>query len=211
MKGQLFGIAFLISTLTFLLLLLSAIFDFALYRAIFTRIGVYQTVGNPLLVDSVGQNIIDYFQNRSALSSVLLSPQAVTHLADVRMLIYLTCAATIGLIVWLTWLLSSKKRHALIGKSLLISAVLNLAIMAALLIITTTSFAEGFVLFHQLVFRNTLWLFPPNDLLIQLFPEQFFVAFLTSVLHTYAITAAILGLLGYVIIKIQKPSSPARP
>ncbi len=106
------------------------------------------------------------------------TPRAVAHLDDVRAVFSGTRLATTGLAALLTaWLMMRLSRRSYrpiaaaskTGAFMLFTA-LPLAAVAAVL-----DFDVLFAWFHALFFEGDTWLFPADELLIQLFPEPFWV------------------------------------
>lgn len=106
------------------------------------------------------------------------SADAVSHLDDVRAVFALAGWATvvfgIGLGAW-TLVRCRGGQRALVASAMRyaagwIFAVSVLAVLAALV-----DFGRFFASFHALFFDAGTWQFPPDDLLIQLFPEPFWV------------------------------------
>lgn len=65
-------------------------------------------------------------------------------------------------------------------------------------LIVSTDFERYWTMFHEIVFTNDLWLLDPNtDLLINIVPEDFFIALVSRCAATYAL---VLGLLAVVLL-----------
>lgn len=122
--------------------------------------------------------IIDYLKTGETINNKLVSNDELTHLKDVRKLIknsliilYLASALAACALL----LLILKQRLAL--SSIYYGGIATAAIVGLLLFILTFTFDQAFFIFHKLLFRNNLWLLPPESTLIRLLPQQFFIDF----------------------------------
>jgi integral membrane protein (TIGR01906 family) len=88
-----------------------------------------------------------------------------------------------------------------LGRLMLWGAALSLALLLLVGALSFVDFGELFVRFHQLSFRNDLWMLDPSrDYLVILFPEGFW---LDVTLRIAALTAAeslALGALGFLLV-----------
>lgn len=104
---------------------------------------------------------------------------AVSHLTDVRGVLQGAGLVT-GLLaalvtLWMT-VAVARRRVADIGAALRIAAIVDAVAVALLAVIALTSFDAFFSAFHGLFFAAGTWTFPSDSLLIQLFPEPFWVS-----------------------------------
>lgn len=72
-------------------------------------------------------------------------------------------------------------------------------------VVVASDFTHYWTVFHEIVFTNDLWLLDPNtDLLINIVPEEFFVALVSRCAIRYAVILAVLAVLiigGYLIFR----------
>lgn len=177
------------------------------YKSLYAKIGVYQSFGDPSEVNSQTDSLIGYYRGKNQLDHKFFSKQAILHLAEVKQLLefsskllYLTGFASLVLLV----LLVIKKRYESVLISAIISSTATIAFMILLSIGTLNFFDPLFVKFHELFFKNNLWLFPPDDNLIKLFPQQFFIEFASRLAINIIITSATIAIVSWVLKKNLK-------
>ena len=145
-------------------------------------------------------------ENISAFSS-----KELLHLQDVQNLFVLAHRASIAgifmIIVTLFVMIFALRKNS-IDKAFIIARSLKLALgfsITALLaasVLVSLDFYTAFTMMHRFVFTNDLWLLnPQTDLLIQLMPEPFFIAYAKTALFRAAFF--LIGSLGVTIL-IQK-------
>ena len=117
--------------------------------------------------------ITDFLFNGNSLPVEIMSERAVVHMFDVRD-IYQR-AITIPIIVCLFSLIFYYLEGAKITKKILLSGPI-LAITFYLILGVTGKkvFDFLFIKFHHIFYTNDLWMLDPNDMLIKLYPEEFF-------------------------------------
>jgi integral membrane protein (TIGR01906 family) len=114
-------------------------------------------------------------------SRPLFNDREVTHMEDVQALIqwFLRMQIVAGAVVVLRVgvALVVDRSTVPIGRELLWSAGLMVALVALVGVLSLIDFTELWMRFHQVAFRNDLWqLDPSRDYLIMLFPEPFWYA-----------------------------------
>lgn len=168
------------------------------YESLYKKADVYQNFQSPKLVSDATDNLFGYFRGQNRLDQNFFSMQAVSHLKDVKDLLqvsnglfYFSFVAVICSGIFLV----AKRQFKIILKSLFISSIITIITVAVLGLGAAAAFDSFFLKFHQLLFRNSLWLFPADDNLIKLFPQTFFVEFANrlavNIFATSAIVAAI--------------------
>ena len=99
----------------------------------------------------------------------------VLKLFNAGFLIRNTCAGAAAAIFVLIWLLYKKKAWEIIARGYIIGFSLFFVLLIALGIAMIADFSTLFTKFHLLLFDNDLWLLDINeDIMIQMFPEEFF-------------------------------------
>ena len=124
-----------------------------------------------------GLKVMDYIRGQKQLEQNIFSLQAQIHLMEVKSLFSLVLVTNLfcALIVLMTFsLLFLKKEINLIKYALFYSSVLTLAFILAVSVFTYINFDFWFKMLHQILFRDNLWLFEPDDILVKIFPAQFF-------------------------------------
>ena len=111
------------------------------------------------------ENLLNYFQGAELEGPY--SEKERLHMKDVRNLIWSSWILILILIITIVYTKNPKKE--------LYKGGIYTIILTILLSLTLLSFSTSFTIFHKLLFTNNLWLLPANSLLIQMFPERFFI------------------------------------
>ncbi len=152
--------------LPFFILLLSVnliIFDPTFYE---------KEIENYALYEEQVDNLLDFFKG-GTLDEKNYSEREILHLGDVRNLIWMSLALLIFLSILCISSLRKKTKEQMKKECILGGLYTLLGIV--LLSLTLLGFSYVFTIFHQIFFTNDLWLLPANSLLIQMFPERFFI------------------------------------
>ncbi len=151
-----------------------------IYDSIYKKEKIYKNFQSKIEVENATKALLGYFRGNNQLDINFYSTQAQIHLRDVKKLIKITqlidIVAVISLVTTIAWMLY-KKDFSGIKKSVVISTTLIFALIALIAILLLSNFDKSFIIFHKILFKNDFWLFPPEDNLIKLFPEAFFIAF----------------------------------
>lgn len=103
---------------------------------------------------------------------------ATAHLRDVRAALLgaraVTGAAAVVLAAWLARALS-RRRWGRVHSVLRVGAGLTAGTVAAALLLGAADFEWLFTAFHRLFFAAGTWTFPADSLLVELFPERFWM------------------------------------
>lgn len=172
------------------------------YQSLYKKVGVYQNFESPKLVSDATDNLFGYFRGKNRLDQNFFSPQAVLHLKDVRDLLIFSNGLFYLSFITLTIaavFLISKRQSKIILESLFISSTVTIITVVTLGLGAAKAFDSFFFKFHQLLFNNTLWLFPADDNLIKLFPQQFFVEFANRLALDIFVSSAIIAIASFVI------------
>ncbi|WP_427340581.1 TIGR01906 family membrane protein [Caloranaerobacter sp. DY30410] len=147
---------------------------------------------NIIIFTEVGGKIEQVFEERELL-----------HLKDVRELFrkgYVTRNLTLLLsVISLMYIFYNDKNR--LKKILIIISLMQLILMGSLYILIYSDFYKYFTYFHKLLFSNDLWLLnPETDILIQMYPLEFFSSI------TYRIFVLfLLEILGLLLIALLLP------
>jgi len=117
---------------------------------------------------------------------------AVSHLADVAGVIAAARTLTlVGAVLAAVWVAICVRRRRLeaLASGLLAGAVVTIAFVVIAGLAGTADFDAFFSAFHGVLFAEGTWTFPYDSLLIQLFPEPFWVVSGAS----WAVLTAVLG------------------
>lgn len=136
------------------------------------------------IVRSGTQRAHDYvIKGITPQSDIFFTNDEIGHLLDVAR-VYQTIRIALGIaaIASLLWLIFMSLKKTGIGKESFIVAKNILFSGTVFLLISLILFRTFFNIFHQLLFPQGNWTFPPNSTLIQLFPESFWFIYLGWIL-----------------------------
>lgn len=141
----------------------------------------FNNQGNVVIKDENGHNINDFFTEEETL-----------HMIDVKRIIRFVFILLIISLVTL-FALFKKIKFKIVSNALVLSFV-ALSIIGTILYF---NFDRSFYIFHKIFFRNQYWLLPENDMLIRMFPENFF--------YDYAITWFVISCFpGFILILFKR-------
>jgi integral membrane protein (TIGR01906 family) len=124
----------------------------------------------------MNKDMIEYFKTGIAPASFLgFSEKELVHLKDVRCVIqYLLGALMISVVLFVFLLRFAKDRRKIFFYGGIITIVLP--------ILFFLPFDLLFTQMHNLFFEPGSWVFPPDALLVNLYPVQFFFSFAKSII-----------------------------
>ncbi len=146
-------------------------------------------------------NLLDYFKGVN-LEESYYSEREISHLKDVRNLIWLSWVFIIILTVPVLYSFSKDKKEHL-RKQMILGGLYALA-LTILLSLTLISFSSSFITFHEILFTNNDWLLPASSTLIKMFPEEFFLQSTVQIVLYSIILSLLCIVLGYKIPGEQK-------
>lgn len=135
----------------------------------------------------------------------LFNEGEVTHMEDVQALIQLflrlQLVAAAVVVVRAVMALAVERSTVPIGRDMLVSAALMVLLVIVVGVLSLLDFEALWTRFHQIAFRNDLWLLDPRtDYLIMLFPEPFwFTATIRMALSVGLMTLGVI-LLGSLLV-----------
>ncbi len=132
----------------------------------------------------------------------------VLHMVDVKDLFIkgrlIRNISTILIIASVIILIAREKN---IGRTFLASVALNLSLILILFFIMYNNFDKYFTHFHELFFKNDLWLLnPKTDILIQILPLDFFYSIATKMSAIFISELSLLAVIGLIMNKSYKTS-----
>jgi integral membrane protein (TIGR01906 family) len=151
-------------------------------------------------------------------SRPLFNDREVAHMQDVQALVQfflqMQLVAAAAVVVRIVLAFSVDRSGVPIGREMLISVGLMLAAIVVVGVMAVIDFDALWTRFHQIAFRNGLWLLDPSrDYLLMLFPEPFWftgtIRFVTLVAAQTAVVA-ILGLGLWLSPRFGLPSEASR-
>jgi len=146
-------------------------------------------------------NLIDYYNGIKLLDVNFYSDQAQIHLEEVKDLLTaakIILAMNIIITLCLITILAHEKKYETIFIHLYHAGLICLAFFLILGIGMAKYFDSLFLAMHKVLFADSLWLFPPSDTLIQVFPGEFFVLFAKQLAINTIITSVVLIVLSFV-------------
>lgn len=185
------------------------------YRQGFAKYQASARTGlDPDELERVARAFITYFQSPPGVLNPtvriggrerpLFNEREVAHMADVQGLMRLvfrvgTWSGLYLLVVaGAILLIEQRGGFVTLGRLLLGGCALTLVLLAAVAALSFVDFSSLFVRFHQLSFRNDLWMLDPrSDYLLMLFPEGFWFDVTLRIAALTAGEAAVLGALGW--------------
>lgn len=180
-----FAIVFFI--FAFLMTFSYVVFDLDFYKSRFEKYSISKSsnITNDNLMN-ITKDLLKYLKDeKSDLSyKYLYSSRELVHMKDVKDLFQKGFAirniSFFASLILFFYLLKSDRK--LIGKGFMLSSVLSLSLIALLLVISLINFNKCFTYFHLIFFNNDLWILNENDILIQMFPEKFFMSIFIRIL-----------------------------
>lgn len=138
-------------------------------------------------------------------SRPLFNDREVAHMEDVQALIQfflrmqLIAAAVVA--VRLVFVLAFDRAPELLGRDMLWSTGLMLAVVLLVAVLSWIDFDALWTRFHQIAFRNDLWLLDPTqDYLIMLFPEPFWLAATIRMAISVSLQTALVAIAGLALV-----------
>jgi integral membrane protein (TIGR01906 family) len=138
-------------------------------------------------------------------SRPLFNDKEVAHMEDVQSLIQfflrMQIVAAAAVVLRLAVAIVSDRATAPIGRELLWSTGLMVALVVLVGVLSLMDFDALWTRFHQIAFRNDLWqLDPTRDYLIMLFPEPFWFTATLRMATTVALQTVVVAVVGVVLL-----------
>lgn len=137
----------------------------------------------------------------------------IDHMLDVRNLflaaltIRKVCLAIAVLSLALLFAMKARVGHIL-PRAVCGGTVLFFLILAVLTGIISTDFTKYFIIFHHILFTNSLWILDPaTDLLINIVPEEFFVDTALHIAVVFGASILVMFFAGLICILKQRKDS----
>jgi integral membrane protein (TIGR01906 family) len=139
----------------------------------------------------------------------LFSDKEVQHMEDVQALIQvflkLQIVAAAIVVVRVVLAVVPDRQLAPLGRDMLLSTGLMVALIALIGVLSFIDFDALWTRFHQVAFRNDLWLLDPSrDYLIMLFPEPFWFAATLRIALTVALQTVVVAVLGTALLIVGR-------
>lgn len=148
------------------------IFERPLFAFLYNLLNLQQTSGLPkdVYLDKVSKIVKYFFTKDKFLEIEGITEIEKIHMKDVKTLILISF-----IILTISSLTLFFLRRFIDKRTLKISGISILVIIAFLLFEVFFNFDSAFYYFHKVLFRNNYWLLDPNTVLIRLFPEKVFL------------------------------------
>ena len=136
--------------------------------------------------------IMDFVNgNNNKIGSIGLTTNEISHLNDVRNIfnkIRIFLVSSVLIFVILLFVFYKRISINNMFFVLLLSGII-IDIFIVVLLFAFINFDFSFVLFHKILFPQGNWMFSANSLIIQIYPERFFIDFVASFITNLAIVA----------------------
>jgi len=170
----------------------AVVFNESRFHRAYEEYDIYNYIGiEKQALDDVTHNLLEYMKgNREDIimyadikgeQQMVFEEREQLHMVDVLRLfdagftIRNICAIAAAVIFILILLLYKKAGGRIIAKGYLIGFSIFFVLLIALGVAMVVDFSTLFTKFHLLLFDNDLWLLDPKeDIMIQMFPEEFF-------------------------------------
>jgi len=152
--------------------------------------------------EAIYSQVMGYLEGKGALPAEMTAAEK-SHMADVRNVVVTGTQSEFAL--WIVFLIAGAAYYLFARKqrktffTMMRDAAFSVGGIIILLAIGALFFDQFFVLFHNVLFPQGNWLFPPTSMLISTFPESFFQEGLLRILEELVGCALVLyggGLLG---------------
>jgi integral membrane protein (TIGR01906 family) len=138
-------------------------------------------------------------------SRPLFNEREVTHMEDVQKLIQfflsMQLIAAVAVVLRVGLAIGVDRAAVPIGRDMLISTGLMVALVAMVGVLSLQDFDALWTRFHQIAFRNDMWLLDPShDYLIMLFPEPFWLTATIRMATGVALQAILVAVVGLALV-----------
>ena len=155
----------------------------------------------------IADNLLFYLRVRNADRSYIapFSKSEKAHLIEVKILMHrflnimyasITILAASILVISI---MDRKKALKRMSFSAILGGLLTLYFSISFYLIVMTDFNKAFTKFHHIFFRLGNWQFPPDYMLVQLYPAQFWTDIIAKIITNVLITTALVALLGILL------------
>ncbi len=177
------------------------------YVSIQKSVGVYKNPETAEKQEIATKDIFKYLMGKKNLNPEIFSKQAILHMKDVRELFRIVNVywySLLGLFLLIAVFSFKKQKAKTFFKFTFIGSFLAAAVIAISILISIKYFDFVFIKFHLLMFSNSYWLFPPDDLLVEIFPEKFFSLFAERLAQNILICSIVIGALSFFAFRKAK-------
>lgn len=136
----------------------------------------------------------------------IFNKKEILHMVDVKDLFLKgRKIKNISIILIIASMFLIKRNKKDLGHAFIISFILSLVSITTLFLLMYLDFNKYFTYFHEIFFKNDLWLLNPDtDILIQMLPLEFFYSIATKISALFIVELLIVGLIGLFLYKKNK-------
>lgn len=184
----------------FILLTITSIFSFSLntYKSNYIFHNIPNVTGYSLdQLLKITEDLLSFFKgnNKKEYFNNIFDRKENIHLDDVQYLFkkgfFIKDVSLIIVIISFSFLYKRDKEKFYNG--IMYSSIISLSIIAFFIVIFSMEFNKYFTYFHKIFFTNDYWLLDANtNLLIQMFPQEFFVDVFYKIMITFILIMSIL-------------------
>lgn len=175
-------------------------FDLNLYKGHFTSTEISES--RILYVE----NIYGFLQDKEPISNDFTKSE-YEHLNDVKIIfniVYIVLWISLFLFLGIGIYLIFMSKSFVFLNWLIFWSLVSLLLMLLLIVLIILDFWSAFNFFHELLFPQWNWSFPEESLLIQLFPESFFVSISRYIFLSISGVSAFVMLTSFLLKKVLK-------
>ncbi len=217
---KLFSFLLILSLPIFLVLtsLDIATYDLNFYTSKYTEYNISQSTGisNENLMQ-ITEELLKYFKGKrnniliyteiNEIRNQVFKERELLHLKDIQDLFKLSYKVKLVTLIFslisIGYLFFTDKKK--LAKSMITAALIPIGLMIILAIIVSVNFYNFFTYFHEVLFTNDLWqLDPEKEILIQMYPLEFFQSIAFKIIKLFVIQLAILITLGIAVLSLSK-------
>lgn len=180
------------------------------YYQLYEQSETYNNFESVDIVKTQTKNLLGYLRGKNKLEHNFYSEQDTFHLKDVKSLMdfssrffVLTAITSLFIGIYLLF----KKRYRDLSSALLAGSIFTISSIVSLGFGILNAFDWFFIKFHLLLFSNNLWLFEESDILIKLFPKQFFINFANQLAVNILISSIVIAIISFLSLRGAKRRS----
>jgi integral membrane protein (TIGR01906 family) len=186
-------------------------FDLSAYEKSYDKYKLEQTTGltkNEYI--GINRRILGYLNGTANSINNWFNQKELAHMVDVKVLFqrgYLVRNISFVLLLAILTVLfvAGGKNKGNVGKALFNGSIVLVFLSIIMLAAVNSDFYDYFTLFHEILFTNDLWLLnPETDLLINMYPLEFFQDMASRILITFFTQVLIAGSIGYFVFSMSK-------
>ena len=208
----------IISICIFISILISSIFITTYNKSFYIKqFHINNTYENSMVLsrninpEFIATEVIDYLKGNiyNLNRSGIFTNEEIIHMKDVKNLFIAskyTFILLIAAIIILTAVYIIKK-HSIYDflKNIVKYFILTSIIIIGILFIAFLNFSESFTTFHEILFTNDYWLLDPNtSIIINIMPENFFMAHAANIGLIFSIISFIILIFIIILMKLIK-------